>query len=273
MENTVKALYEKAEEKIRKADFTTGFYDLDIFCKYLTGGDVLTIGGRPAMGKTNFAVSLVNHLIEKNKSVLYFSLAQSGMQFVYRLVAENMGAPLHTILGNRIEKSEIDKAIDYYENKKLYIDDKCVFTVDDIELSIKTIKQEIAFIDYIQLVEQPKAPNVTEAINLAIKEIKRIAVENDVIIVLVSQLSRAVESRYDRRPMLSDLRNGSLLEEVSDTILFVYRDSYYSTVSDMDQDLMRNEIIVAKNSMGPTGTVCLNFKNGFFRNPKYAEEF
>jgi replicative DNA helicase len=108
----------------------------------------------------------------------------------------------------------------------------------------------------------PKAPNLTEATNLAIREVKRIAVENNVIVVLLSQLSRAVEGRFDKHPLLSDLRNGSLLEEISDMILMIYREEYYSA----EPEFPRNEIIVAKNTMGPTGTVCLDFKNGYFRN-------
>ena len=87
MGNEIKEIYEQALERTKNANFSTGFYDLDIFCKYIDGGDIITIGGRPAMGKTNFAISLVNHLTDYGKSVMYFSLGKSKGQFVQRLVA------------------------------------------------------------------------------------------------------------------------------------------------------------------------------------------
>ena len=142
-------------------------------------------------------------------------------------------------------------------------------TTDDIEIDIEKFKPEIVFVDYVQLLEAPKAPNRTEAINLVIKELKRIAVTHNVILILLSQLSRAVVGRCDKHPLLSDLRNGSLLEEISDIVLFVYREEYYSA----EMENPSNEIIVAKNSMGPVGIVSLDFKHGFFRNFKREDTF
>ena len=97
MTNEIKEIYEKAAEKRKKADFSTGFEDLDNFCKYLDGGDVLIIGGRPAMGKTNFAISLLNHLLSVDKNVLFFTPEQSKEQFVQRLLAKKWEF-LYTIL-------------------------------------------------------------------------------------------------------------------------------------------------------------------------------
>ena len=157
----------------------------------------------------------------------------------------------------------------WYVYSKFDIIDGSILTTNDIETKIKKTQPDIVFISYIQLLGMPKAPNLTEATNLAIKEIKRIAVENNVIVVLLSQLSRAVEARFDKHPLLSDLRNGSLLEELSDVILFIYRDEYYNN----ETAFPGNEIIVAKNTMGPVGTVSLDFKQGFFRNPKIDNTF
>lgn len=269
MGNNIEEIYLKSIEKTKKADFSTGFEDLDIFCKFLSGGDILTIGGRPAMGKTNFAVSLVNHLVNSGKNVLYYSLAQSTTQLIYRLVAEKMGTPLFALLEGKIRQEEVDVVLKSFDDKKLNVVSKANLSVEDIENDIRKYKSEIVFIDYIQLVQMPKAPNLTEATNLAIKELKRIAAENEVIIILLSQLSRAVEARFDKRPMLSDLRNGSLLDEISDTILFIYREGYY----DSTVESPRNEIIIAKNSMYLTGTALLDFRNGFFRNRKADSTF
>ena len=262
MTNKIKELYELGLKRRKKANFSTGFEDLDNFCKYLDGGDVLIIGGRPAMGKTNFAASFVNHLIDSGKNVLYYSLAQSTTQFIYRLVAEKIGTPLFALIEGKVRQEEVDIVLNSFESKKLNVLGKSNLSIDDIENDIQNFKPEIIFIDYIQLVQMPKAPNLTEATNLAIKEVKRIAVENNVIVVLLSQLSRAVEARIDKHPLLSDLRNGSLLEEISDIVLFVYREEYYSR----EMENPSNEIIVAKNTIGPTGIVSLDFKHGFFKN-------
>lgn len=262
MTNKIKELYESGLERRKKTNFSTGFEELDIFCKYIDCGDILTIGARPAMGKTNFSASLVNHFIDKGKKVLYFSMSMSSEYVVHRLVAEKIGTPLFPLLEGRVRKEEVDIALNSFEDKKLEIIDKTDLSIDDVECIIKDLKPDIVFIDYIQLLKMPKAPNLTEATNLAIKEVKRIAVTHNVIVILLSQLSRAVEARMDKHPLLSDLRNGSLLEEVSDVIMFIYREEYYSNTDDNP----RNEIIVAKNTMGPVGTICLDFKHGFFKN-------
>ena len=267
--NSIKKIYMEAQEKIKNSVFTTGFEDLDNFCKYLSNGSILTIGGRPAMGKTSFATSLVNHLLSINKNILFFSLELSKGKFIQRMIAEKIGEPIFSILENKINERELDITLNSYEDKNFEIVDEHNLTIEKFEDKIKTSKPEIVFVDYVQLLEMPKAPNLTEATNLAIKEIKRIAVENNIIVVLLSQLSRAVEARCDKTPLLSDLRNGSLLEEISDIILFIYREEYY----DSNTETPMNLIITAKNSVGPTGTVCLDFKNGFFKNKSYYNGF
>ena len=269
MENNIAEIFMKSLEKRKTDFFSTGFEDLDIFCKFLEEGNIMIIGGRPAMGKTNFALSIVNHLLDSNKSVMYITTEMSAERLVLRLVAEKLNLAVHNLLTGDIRKEEIETALNYYNDKKLYINDKISVTLDDLENGIKISKPDVVFIDYIQMIEAPKAPNLTEATNLAIKEVKRIAVENNVIVVMLSQLSRAVEARTDKHPLLSDLRNGSLLEELSDVILFIYREEYYSN----ETEFSSNEIIVAKNTMGPTGIVSLDFKNGFFRNQKITNTF
>ena len=269
MVNEIKEIYEKAVEKRKKANFSTGFEDLDNFCKYLDGGDVLIIGGRPAMGKTNFAISLLNHLLSVDKNVLFFTPEQSKEQFVQKLLAEKMGISIYNIKDDKINKNELNDTIDWFSDKKIYINDNSSLTTDDIETDIEKIKPEIVFVDYVQLLDAPKAPNRTEAINLVIKGLKRIAVTHNVVLILLSQLSRAVEGRFDKHPLLSDLRNGSLLEEISDIVLFVYREEYYSA----EMENPSNEIIIAKNTMGPTGIVSLDFKYGFFKNRKIDNTF
>ena len=260
--DNIKEIYLKGQERLKKTDFfTTGFLDLDIFCKYLEGGNVLTIGGRPAMGKTSFALSLLNHILDRKKNVLFFTMDSPKEKVVNKLVAEKIGTPLFSLIEGKVREEEVNIILESFNDNNLEIVDKTDLSIDDAENYIKEYKPDIVFINYIQLLKMPKAPNLTEATNLAIKEVKRIAVENNVIVVLLSQLSRAVEARTDKHPLLSDLRNGSLLEEVSDVILFIYREEYYNNETEFPD----NEIIVAKNTVGPVGKICLDFKNGFFK--------
>lgn len=266
----IKEIYLKEQERLKKTDFfSTGFEELDVFCKYIDSGNILTIGGRPAMGKTNFSVSLINHMVNAGKNVLCFTMEHPTSKYVIRLISEKIGTPLFSLLEGKLREEEVNIILDSYKDKKLEIVDKTIVSIDDISNKIQEVKPEIVFIDHVQLIEAPKAPNRTEAINLVIKELKRIAVENNVIVVLLSQLSRAPELRCNKRPLLSDLRNGSLLEEISDVILFIYREGYYN----FEEENPRNEIIIAKNTIGPTGIICLDFKNGFFRNPAIDNTF
>ena len=245
MANDIKEIYLKGQELLKKKDyFTTGFEDLDIFCKYLEGGNILTIGGRPAMGKTAFATSLTNHFLNKDKSVLYFSMDSSEIQYVSRLVAEKIGTPLFSLIEGKVREEEVNIVLDSFKDKKLEIVDKTNLTIEDVDTKVQEIKPDIVFIDYVQLIEAPKAPNRTEAINLVIKELKRIAVENDVIVVLLSQLSRAVEGRCDKRPILSDLRDSGKIEQDADTVCFVHRPAYFEPDKYRSNDL---RFIVAKS--------------------------
>ncbi len=241
--------------------FSTGFTDIDEFIKYVDKGSVITIGARPCMGKTSFAVSIVNHLLEENKKVFYFSPSTNIKRFAKRLISNKLGI-------NHFDFIKIDKVVKsgakYYSEKELYIDDKTNLTVEDIENEIKENTPDVVFIDYIQLLKMPKASNFTDSINLAVQEIKRIARETGVIFVLLTQLSRSLESRCDKRPMICDIRNSSLLEELSDVILMIYRDGYYNS----DEDAIKNlaEIILCKNEFGPLATANLKFNGGNFEN-------
>lgn len=263
MTNVIKDIYLVYKEKQNRKDFfTSGYQDLDIFCKYLEEGNIITIGGRPSMGKTSLALSIVNHLIEKDKNILYFTMSESKERIVKRLLADKLGYSLSKF-DDKMMDCEINLLLETYANKKIEIVDKSSLVIEEFEEKIQELKPEIVFVDYVQLLKMPKAPNLTEATNLIIHEIKKIAVENNVIVVLLSQLSRSVEARCDKRPLLSDLRNGSLLEEISDIVLMIYRDDYYNLE---EEERCIAEMIVVKNSLGNTGTISLKFKNGYFRN-------
>ena len=189
-------------------------------------------------------------------------MSESKERIVKRLIADKLNCPLSSFSGGKTADYEISLLLETYANKKIEIVDKSSLVIEEFEEKIQELKPEIVFVDYVQLLKMPKAPNLTEATNLIIHEIKKIAVENNVIVVLLSQLSRSVEARCDKHPLLSDLRNGSLLEEISDIVLMIYRDDYYNLEEENDIA----EIMVVKNSLGNTGAINLKFENGYFRN-------
>lgn len=260
----VKDVLKGTEKKI----FSTGFIDIDLVLRNVEKGSIITIGGRPAMGKTAFSLSIVNHLLEQNKKIFYFSPVLRTKAIAKRLIANKLGM-------NHFDFMKIDVVVksgaEYFKNKEFYTNDKTLLTVEDIENEIKENTPDVVFIDYIQLLKMPKAPNYTDSINLAVQEIKRIAKETGVIFVILTQLSRALENRYDKRPMLSDIRNSSLLEEISDVVMMIYRDEYYNKDDETNKNYA--EIILCKNDFGPLATVSLKFDNGIFYNRTQVLEF
>ncbi len=221
-----------AEEFLKNTEenvFSTGFSEIDELLPNVDKGSIITIGARPAMGKTSFALSIVSHLLADNKKVFYFSPSATVKRITKRLISNKL--KIHSYEFEKelqTNENSIKEALKYYSDKNLYINDKTNITVEDIETEVKENIPDFVFIDYIQLLKMPKAPNFTDSINIAVQEIKRIANETGVIFVIISQLSRAVEERLDKRPLLSDIRNSSLLEELSDIVLMIYRDGYYN---------------------------------------------
>ena len=126
MENNIKEIYLTGLERRKNANFSTGLNDLDAFCKYLEAGNIMTIGGRPSMGKTNFAISLVNHLVNIRKNVLFISLEHTKEQIVQRLVAEKIGTPLFRLLDGKVREEEVEIILNSYKDKALEIVDKAV---------------------------------------------------------------------------------------------------------------------------------------------------
>lgn len=245
-----------------KKYFETGFRDIDECIWGVTKGSIITVGARPSMGKTSFSISVCNHLLETGKKVLFCELDSTQVmlerQFIYLKTQ---------ILPKKYSKDDwakISEAIDYYNSKPLSVYCKVNMSIDELEEKIKAEKPDVVFIDCIQCLKMPKAPNLTEAINLAIKEVKRIAVENDIIVVLTSQLSRSNEYRFEKVPQISDLRNGSLLEDLSDVVMLIHRPAYY----DKDDAELRNraDIITVKNKFGGLSLISLDFLLGIFLN-------
>lgn len=253
----------------------TGFIDFDTIMGLTEGkGALVTIAARPAMGKTTFMLSIMENILQKNKKCLYFSLEMSAAQIKNRilLMSAEIGltpAKLGKLTASNFEK--IAKTLEIMSKWNLSVDDTSCITVEEIEEKIKEEKPEIVFIDYFQLLGgKPKQDRLTQ-IEENMKDLKRISKENEVIIFMASQLSRAVESRCDKHPMLSDLRESGAIENISDVVVFLYRDEYYN-FGEYDDELRpkgETEVIVAKNKFGCCGVVHLTFKANI---PKFYDK-
>ncbi|MBR1620187.1 DnaB-like helicase C-terminal domain-containing protein [bacterium] len=252
MSNKIKELFlQKTKEE--NIVFSTGFRDLDNCIKNVKTGSLITIGGRPAMGKTELTLSIVNHLIKNNKKVTYFNLYMSENYFINRLVANKTNLPIKDIFEKQIELSSIISDLDFYENNNLEIINEYNLTIDKLEQKIKN--SEIVVIDYIQLIKSDN-PEID-----IIQELKRITIEKNIIIIVLSQISRKVEGRNNKYPLLADLKTFDSLEELSDVVLMIYRDDYYNRDSSV---MPYAQIIIQKNLYGEREYINLNYKNGHF---------
>ena len=258
--------FKQITEENRNA-LATGFRDLDILLSGVEKGNLITIGARPAMGKTAFILSIMSNLLKQNKKCLLFSLEMSTSQIIKRLIAILGEIGLITMNHNKLlddsQKSKIEYILTAISYLNLTICDD-IYTIEGIRNKIAEERPEYVFIDYLQLLETPRKKQRSEAITNIMLDLKQIAKENNCIIFISSQLSRALESRYDKHPMLSDLRESGDIENISDVVLLIYRDEYYKCYAD-DEDYALNkgkaEIIVAKNKMGAIAIIELLFRS------------
>lgn len=274
LENVYKSIIEVADKK----RLITNFKDLDKTLVGVDKGDIVTIGGRPAMGKSSFAISILYNLLKQNKKCLFFSLMMSKYIFVKRLIAQIKNIDLFTLNSNKfVDKNiskDIKKALDIMSTFNLTLFDD-INKIDEIKEKIKFEKPDYVFIDYLQVISTSTKKNRNESISNIIIDLKKVAKENDCIIFILSQLSRAVEQRIDKRPFLSDLRDSGDIESVSDVILFIYRSEYYFSSEDIDYEKDYAEIIIAKNKNGPICTINLLFRRELakFMEPYNNDEF
>lgn len=251
------------------------FYDLD----GLTGGfqrsDLIIVAGRPAMGKTAFSLNIARNIAVRYKlPVAIFSLEMSKEQLVQRLLASEAAIESHRMRAGRISQNEWEQLSHAFGNLSelpIFIDDTANLTVMEMRSQARRLQAEqgkelaLIMIDYLQLMEGSSSENRVQELSRITRSLKGLARELQVPVIALSQLSRAVESRTNKRPLLSDLRESGSLEQDSDLVLMIYRDDYYNTDS-IDRGV--TEIIAAKHRNGPTGTIKLLFNAQFtqFRN-------
>ncbi|WP_297574468.1 replicative DNA helicase [uncultured Campylobacter sp.] len=269
----------------------TGFRYLNEHTKGFKPGELIIIAARPGMGKTAFALNLTLKTIKQEKGVVFFSLEMPAKDLMKRVLSSHTGIPLSNIMTAKMQDSEYTRfgdACDELSDKKLFIYDSGYVNIHQIRTQMRKLKSKnedisLCVIDYIGLMTS--SSKYSER-HLEIAEISRglklLARELNIPIIALSQLNRGVESRANKRPMLSDLRESGAIEQDADTILFVYRGDVYAEQEEMERreryrnegkdmseykphvplnkDMEEAEIIIGKNRNGPLGTVKVVYK-------------
>jgi len=269
----------------------TGFAELNKMTTGFGKGDLVIIAARPAMGKTSFILNTVNSLIMNGKGVAFFSLEMPAEQLMLRLLSVQTSIPLQRLrVGdmNDDQWSSLNGAIDRMNSAKLYVDDQGSININQLRSKLRKLKNqhpeiEIAVIDYLQIMQGVGNQDRHLQVSEISRGLKMLARELEMPIVALSQLNRGLESRNDKRPMLSDIRESGSIEQDADIILFVYRDDVYLYKEEKEREKAAKaegkefvseyvekeeeeaEIIIGKQRNGPTGHVKLIFQKKLTR--------
>ncbi len=257
------------------AGIPVNFYDLDAMTQGLQRSDLIIVAGRPAMGKTSIVLNLAKNVAQLHGlPVCIFSLEMSKEQLTYRLLSMEVGIENGRLRTGRLQQEEwplLGQGINTLGQLPIYIDDKPNLSVLEMRSLCRRLMAEqgkelgLIVIDYLQLMEGSTPDNRVQELSRITRGLKGMARELKVPVIALSQLSRGVESRTNKRPMLSDLRESGSIEQDADLVLMIYRDEYYNPES---PDRGITELILTKHRNGPVGTVKLLFEPQFtrFRN-------
>jgi len=258
----------------------TGFMDIDRLLGGLNKSDLLIVAARPGMGKTSFQLGMALHAgMKHGKRIAMFNLEMSGEQLVQRMIAAETRIDSQRLRRGQLHEQEWPiflEAVGRLSETKIFVDDTPSITPLQLRTKCRRLYAEhgldLIMIDYMQLMQAERTNNNrVQEISEISRSLKGLARELDVPVVTASQLSRAVESRQDKRPQLSDLRDSGSIEQDADIVMFIYRDEYYNPDTTDRPNIA--EINVAKHRNGPTGVVDLYWhgKLASFRNLQRQE--
>ncbi len=277
LQGSVNALEEIAANGRSVTGTPTGYRDLDEHLSGLQPSNLVIVGARPSAGKTSFALGAVSHVaIHEAKPVLLFSLEMNHMEITQRLIAAEARIDVTKLRSGRLTNadwSNVWTAIARLETAPIWIDDNPSVTVMDIRAKARRFMATqkglgLVVVDYMQLMTgRAGAENRQVEVSEISRGLKILARELNVPVLALSQLSRGLEMRSDKRPMLADLRESGSLEQDADVVLFIYRDELYNPES---PDRGTAEIMVAKHRNGPIGVVKLAFVERYARFTNYA---
>jgi replicative DNA helicase len=250
----------------------SGFYDLDALTSGFQPSDLVIIAARPSMGKTAFILNMAQHAaVEKGVPVAIFSLEMSKEQLVQRMLCSEAHIDANRLRTGHMHTNDwthLAMAMGRLGEAPVYIDDSAMVNALEIRAKCRRLKATekglgMVVIDYIQLMQGRKqTDNRTQEVSEISRSLKTLARELSCPVIALSQLSRAVESRQNKRPMLSDLRESGSIEQDADLVMFIYRDEYYNAESEKRGEA---EIIIAKQRNGPVGTVELLYQSSITR--------
>ena len=249
----------------------TGFYDLDRMTSGFQAGDLVILAARPSMGKTALAINIAEHVaLNEGLPVAVFSMEMGASQLAVRIVGSIGRIDQTHLRTGKLSDEEwprLTEAIEKLRNVSLHIDESAGLTVSELRANARRLARQcgklgLIVVDYLQLMSVSTAmndENRATAVGEISRGLKSLAKELQCPVVALSQLSRGVESRTDKRPMMSDLRESGAIEQDADIIMFIYRDEYYTKEACKEPGVA--EVIISKQRNGPTGTVKLAFIN------------
>ena len=249
----------------------SGFNDVDGITLGFKPSDLIVIAGRPSLGKTIFALNIAqNAATNENKRIAFFSLEIPNEHIVMRLLSSIGKIPIYDLRNGRVLENDFEKLINKInsiKNMAIHFNDSPTISISEICDECRVIKYsnglDLVIVDYLQCISiDDQYDNRIDDLSEISRQIKSLAVELDIPIIIISQLNRELEKRENKRPMLSDLRGTGILAQLSDIIMFIYRDEIYDEDSD---DKGTAEIIIARNRFGTTGTVRLSFTGEFMK--------
>lgn len=260
---------------------STGFTELDNMTSGLQPADLIIVAGRPSMGKTTFAMNLVeNAVMRSDKAVLVFSLEMPGESLIMRMLSSLGRIDQTKVRSGRLDDEDwprLTSAVNMLNDRKLFIDDTAGLSPMEMRTRARRIVREhgdlgLIMIDYLQLMRigGASSENRTNEISEISRSLKALAKEFNVPVIALSQLNRSLEQRPNKRPVMSDLRESGAIEQDADVICFIYRDEVYN---ENTEDKGIAEIIIGKQRNGPIGTMRLAFLGQFTRFEDLAESY
>lgn len=248
----------------------TGLHDLDAITNGFQRSDLILLAARPSMGKTALAINMALGAAKRGKCVAVFSLEMSKSQLGNRMLSLETGINSQRLNTGKLNGDEIQDlmaATTRLEDLKLYIDDTAGLSLIEMRSKVRRLKHEsgidLVVLDYLQLMQGTRTENRQQEISEISRNLKSMARELDVPILALSQLSRNVEMRAEKKPQLSDLRESGSLEQDADIVMFLYRNEYYNRDDAESQNIA--EVIFAKNRNGPTTSINLQFNKEIMR--------
>ena len=269
--NVQRNLQTLAEMKGEVTGIATGWTDFDRMTSGLHENQFIIIAARPAMGKTAFALNLATNVaVGSHKSVAVFNLEMSAEQLANRMLSNLGQIEGYKFMSGKLNNNDyikFNEALSQLEDTNLFIDDTPGITVGEIRSKCRRLKSsdiglDLIIIDYLQLISGGKnyGANRQQEVSDISRSLKMLAMELGIPVIALSQLSRSVEAREDKRPLMSDLRESGSIEQDADIVAFLYRDDYYNKAARTDNNTSVSELIVGKHRNGSTGTINLLFK-------------